>query len=64
MTTVGVATLTPGAVPIVNIQFNTSNATVKLSSDYISGTVEIFQPAWQDPKTVTNLFLNAFLTYT
>jgi len=63
MTMVGSATLTPGAVPVVNIQFNTSNATVTLSGDYISGTVQILQPAWQDPKTVTNLFLNAFLTY-
>uniref|UniRef100_A0A6C0K713 Uncharacterized protein n=1 Tax=viral metagenome TaxID=1070528 RepID=A0A6C0K713_9ZZZZ len=64
MTMVGVGTLNPGAVPIINIQFNTTNATVTLSADYISGTLQILQPAWQDPKTVTNLFLNALLTYT
>lgn len=63
MTMVGVGTLNPGAVPVITIQFNTTNATVTLSADYVSGTAQIFQPAWQDPKTVTNLFLNALISY-
>jgi|APCry1669189034_1035192.scaffolds.fasta_scaffold159373_2 hypothetical protein len=63
-TLLGTGTLVVGNVPIVTIQFQgVTNATVQLSSDYVSGSIKITQPVWKDPKAITLLFMNSRLTY-
>jgi hypothetical protein len=51
-------------VNILTIQFVcTTNATVTLNNDGTQGTLTIIQPAWQNPITIKNLFMNSLLTY-
>lgn len=48
----------------MSIQFDhNTNATVSLNSNSTFGSITITQPAWQNPITQINLFMNYRLTY-